>query len=205
VSEYVLGRTDTPVLVVGPHAAADGRPIQPTLVAAVSHADVLDTAAPAIASWVRTFDGGPMWIADAVAPRKSHAGAAREMRVAETVRYAAKLLRATDGIEAIGKVLHGDPTTALNDFAQTLDDVVFVVVSSRWTDARFHRHSVTRRLVQGSNRPVLIVPVRRAEPKLAQRVGRDLSCGSIGPGSKSAALGEDAALTLSRSRRASRA
>ncbi len=59
-------------------------------------------------------------------------------------------------------VLHGgDAVESLEQFAEGVADPVYLAVSARWTDARFHRHSVTRNLVRRSTTPVLVVPAAR--------------------------------------------
>ena len=51
-----------------------------------------------------------------------------------------------------------DPATALVAFAETLDEAIFVLTSDRWPGGRSHWYSTTRRVVQTTSRPVLVVP-----------------------------------------------
>jgi nucleotide-binding universal stress UspA family protein len=68
-------------------------------------------------------------------------------------------LLADHGVQASWDVLRGDePDAVLIEFGRRLCDPIFVATSVRWTDGRFHWHSTTRRLVQRSTRPVLVVP-----------------------------------------------
>jgi hypothetical protein len=71
-------------------------------------------------------------------------------------------LLASSGVTASWNVVpcDGDPCSALLDCAATVSDPIFVATSMRWTDGRLHWHSTTRRLVQRSTRPVLVVPAR---------------------------------------------
>jgi hypothetical protein len=74
----------------------------------------------------------------------------------------ARLLAGAGVAAAAPEVLRadGDPSAALLDFGERISDPIYVATSMRWTDGRLHWHSTTRRLVQRSTRPVLVVPVR---------------------------------------------
>ena len=169
VSETVLAFIDRPVLLVGPRAST-GTGLRPTLIAC-AESDDLDAAAPVIASWVRTFDGGPPSITHVSPTPAKRTDDDVEAGALEHVRQLSERLRVLGVIDWSAKVVHGtDVATSLEEVADLVDDAVFVAVSSRWTDAHFHRHSVTRRLVQRSRHPVLVVPAERVsadrEPEL---------------------------------------
>ena len=71
------------------------------------------------------------------------------------------------GVTANWDVLHGgEPDVWLGDFADRVTDAIFVTTSVRWTDGHLHRHSTTRRLVQRSAHPVLVVPPGLQLPSL---------------------------------------
>jgi nucleotide-binding universal stress UspA family protein len=153
VSEEVLGLVDRPVLLVGPRVTTAPQLAAPTLVACVDDADLAAAAAPAIVAWTRTFGGRTTRVAEVVASgRDEPVHAARFARLlagAGVAAAAPEVLRAD-----------GDPSAALLDFGERISDPIYVATSMRWTDGRLHWHSTTRRLVQRSTRPVLVVPVR---------------------------------------------
>ena len=51
-----------------------------------------------------------------------------------------------------------DAAAALVALGETIDDAVFVLTSDRWPGGRSHWYSTTRRVVQTTTRPVLVVP-----------------------------------------------
>ena len=66
---------------------------------------------------------------------------------------------AEHGIETGTTVLHGgDPAHHLLEFAEQIDDAILAVTSERWAGGLSHWYSTTRRLVQRSLRPVLVIP-----------------------------------------------
>ena len=63
------------------------------------------------------------------------------------------------GIDAAAKIIHGwDAVSSLLAFADRVEDPVFVMTSDRWARGPSHWYSTTRRLVQQSPHPVLVVP-----------------------------------------------
>ena len=52
---------------------------------------------------------------------------------------------------------------SVEEVAGGVADPVYLAVSARWADARFHLHSETRDLVRRATTPVLVVP-RAADP-----------------------------------------
>ena len=153
VSEEVLSLVDRPVLLVGPGVTTAPQLAAPTLVACVDDADVAAVAVPAIVAWTRTFGGGSTRVAAVTAPDDDGSASA-------TV-FAGLLADA--GIAASVDVLRadGDPSAALLRLGERVSDPIYVATSLRWTDGKLHRHSTTRRLVQQSTRPVLVVPAGR--------------------------------------------
>jgi nucleotide-binding universal stress UspA family protein len=153
VSEEVLSLVDRPVLLVGPGVAAAPKLAAPTLVVCVDDADVATAAVPAVVAWTRTFGGGSTRIAAVTAPDEDGSAHATDF---------AGLL-AGEGVATSLDVLHadGDPSAALLRLGERVSDPIYVATSVRWTDGKLHRHSTTRRLVQQSTRPVLVVPAGR--------------------------------------------
>ena len=66
---------------------------------------------------------------------------------------------AARGVEAEATVVAAlDPAAALVALEAEVPDVVFVLTSDRWPGGPGHWYSTTRRVVQDSSRPVLVVP-----------------------------------------------
>ena len=113
---------------------------------------------PVVESWQRTFDGRQPWVVEVKATAAWPAGAIDDGAERRCVEAAAAVL-ATHGIDPVVRVLHGgDPVAALLDFADGVDEAVFVAASDRWAGGRSHWFSTTRRLAQCAPRPVLVVP-----------------------------------------------
>ena len=161
VSEHVLGHIASPVLVAGPRTAGH-RLVSPTMIACVGDSDRVEAAAPPIVSWLRTFGG------EACVATVQPSGASGDIVDArERVRQLAERLTAIGAGHPAQRILRGDdPVASLEDLAHGFADPVFAAVSARWTDGRFHRHSVTRNLVRHSTWPVLVVP---AQPAIADQ------------------------------------
>jgi hypothetical protein len=153
VSEEVLSLVDRPVLLVGPRVTTTPRLAAPTLIACVDDAEVANAAVPAITRWTRTFGGAATRVAAVVPPDRDDATDATDF---------AGLL-AAEGVASSVEVLHADddPTVPLLRLGERVSDPIYVATSVRWTDGKLHRRSTTRRLVQQSTRPVLVVPARR--------------------------------------------
>jgi nucleotide-binding universal stress UspA family protein len=170
VSEDVLSLIDRPVLLVGPRVV-DPSLDKPTLVACVDSTDIGEAAVPAIADWTRTFAGTEICVAEVVAPGSS--GSPVDGHESSHVKSFARRL-AGYGVVASWEVLHGagQPDVAITDFAERVTDPILVATSVRWTDGRLHWHSTTRRLVQRSIWPVLVVPAgARRQPGTANGRG----------------------------------
>jgi nucleotide-binding universal stress UspA family protein len=153
----LLASIPQPVLLVGPAVPQGVLLAAPTLVAGIDRTH-LDPAQSVIESWQRTFGGQPPRVVDIVAitgwPVDAMDPSAERDGVAAVVEALA-----AQGIEAVAEVLHGaDPVTSLLEFADELTDPVFLTTSDRWAGGPSHWYSTTRRLVQRSTRPVLIVP-----------------------------------------------
>jgi nucleotide-binding universal stress UspA family protein len=153
VSEEVLSLVDRPVLLVGPRVTTEPPLAAPTLLACVDEAEVAAAAVPAIAAWTRTFGCAATRVAAVVAPDGHEA--------ADATAFAGLL--AAEGVAASIDVLRadGDPSAALLRLGERVSDPIYVASSVRWTDGKLHRRSTTRRLVQESTRPVLVVPAGR--------------------------------------------
>ncbi|MEJ7724363.1 MAG: universal stress protein [Ilumatobacteraceae bacterium] len=158
VSVRVLHELRQPVLLVGP-AVTDPVPLaSPTLVACTDRSQDSVAALPVIESWQRTFGGGRPWVVEVMPTVAWPEGTIDDDVEREHVDALGAVL-ADHGIDVATRVLHGgDPVQWLLEFAEHVDDAVFVATSARWAGSRSHWYSTTRRLVQRSPRPVLVVP-----------------------------------------------
>ena len=158
VSARVLSETRQPVLLIGP-AVPDPVPLSSTtLVACIDRSQDSGAALRVIDSWQGTFGGGRPWVVEVIATSAWPAGTIEEDVEREQVDACAAVL-ADHGIDAATRVLRGgDPVQTLLEFVAEFDDAVFVTTSARWAGGRSHWYSTTRRLVQRSPRPVLVVP-----------------------------------------------
>lgn len=160
VSEAVLCRIDRPVLLVGPHVSADVDMLHPTLVACVDSTDAATRAVPVIKAWVDTFAGAPPWVVEVLPVPPTGRGGGQQVVESANVHVLAQKLMAAD-VRTMWEVLHGtDVADRLQDFIAGVPSPVLLATSTNWTDIRSHWHSTTRRLVQQSDRPVLVVPAR---------------------------------------------
>lgn len=158
VSARVLSGTLQPVLLIGPAVPDPVPQSSTTLVACVDRSQDNGAALRVIDSWHGTFGGGRPWVVEVIAASAWPAGTIVEDVEREQVEACAALL-ADHGIEAVTRVLRGgDPVQTLLEFVPEVNDAVFVTTSARWAGGRSHWYSTTRRLVQRSPRPVLVVP-----------------------------------------------
>lgn len=160
VSEAVLNRIDRPVLLIGPHVPASTTMATTTLIACVDSTNVATAAFAAITSWVETFTSATPWVVEVLpAPHHSGGGVAQIVESLHVHNLAQRLISA--GVETAWEVLHGDDIVErLEEFANDNDDAVLVTTSTNWTEDHTHWHSTTRRLVQHTTRPVLVVSSR---------------------------------------------
>ena len=155
VTEDVLGLIDRPILLIGPRVPPDLELGDPTPVACIERGDVAEAAVPAILSWMRTFGGSDPWLAELTNPS---APTDQPSLVEPFVT-----LLAAESIRGVPTHLHGDDVESwLDDLDDRVADPVLVSTSVRWTDKHARGRSTTRRLVQRSTRPVLVVPARYA-------------------------------------------
>ena len=167
ISVRVLQEVRQPVLLVGP-AVPDPVPMSsPTLIVCTDRSQDSVAALPVVESWQRTFGGGggggcgggnrPS-IVEVMPTAAWPEGTSDDAVEHEHVDALATVL-ADHGIDAATRVLHGgDSVKWLLEFAEHVDEAVFVATSTRWAGGRSHWYSTTRRLVQRSPRPVLVVP-----------------------------------------------
>ena len=161
VSEAVLSGIDGPVLLVGPHVPAATDLSRPTLVACVDSTDAAARALPVITSWVHTFKSATPWVVEVLPASIAALGVGRDRTESAYVHFLARRLLESN-VVASWEVLHGaDVGERLEEFIGTVDDPVLVATSTNWTDDHTHWHSTTRRLVQRSTRPVLVIPGQR--------------------------------------------
>ena len=154
----LLGSVPRPVLLLGPAVPQGVSLSTPTLVAGVDRTHEASPALSVITSWQRTFGGHPPRIVDVVATSGWPADTVDQSAELHAVRAVVQAL-GVQGIEAAAAVLQGaDPMTSLLEFAEGLEDPVFLTTSDRWAGGPSHWYSTTRRLVQHSTRPVLVVP-----------------------------------------------
>jgi len=159
VTEGLLCRLSQPMLLVGPHVELSELVDRPGLLIGVDGGPATEAVLPAVAAWMRTFDGPPPWLVEV-----SDAGADRVEAERADVRQWAGRLAAT-GVLAQWDVVQGsDVADGLMAMADRMADVVVVVVSTHWTDPhRAHLRSVARRLTHRSHHPVLVVPAAWAQ------------------------------------------
>ena len=158
VSARVVRETRQPVLLLGP-AVPDAVPLSSTtLVACIDRSQDNGALLRVIESWQRAFGGGRPWVVEVIAASAWPAGTIDEGVEREQVDAVAAVL-GDHGVDAVSRVLHGgDPVQSLLEFVAGVDDAIFVTTSARWAGGRSHWYSTTRRLVQRSPRPVLVVP-----------------------------------------------
>jgi len=158
VSVSVLHELRQPVLLVGPAVPDPPRLVSPTLVVCTDRSQDSSAALPVVESWQRTFGGGRPWVVEVMPTGAWPEGTIDDAAEREHIDALAAVL-ADHGIDAATRVLHGgDPVEWLLEFAEQVDDAVFVATSTRWAGGRSHWYSTTRRLVRRSPRPVLVVP-----------------------------------------------
>ena len=161
VSSRVLSELLDPVLLIGPSVPDTIRLGHPTLVDCTDRSQDSCAAIPVVASWMRTFGGGRPWVVEVRPTSAWPQGTVEDSVDSEHVQAIAARLRG-EGVDASTRVLHGgDPTEWLLQFVAGVDDALPVSTSSRWAGGRSHWYSTTRRLVQRSRRPVLVVPADR--------------------------------------------
>jgi nucleotide-binding universal stress UspA family protein len=161
VSEGVLNRVRRPVLLVGPHVPAGADMSRPTLVVCVDSTEAATRARPVVTAWMRTFKSASPWVVEVLPAPLERLGVGRDMVESAYVKFLAQQLSNAE-VDASWEVLHGaDVGGRLEEFIGTVDDPVLVATSTNWTDEHTHWHSTTRRLVQRSTRPVLVIPGQR--------------------------------------------
>ena len=146
-------------MLIGP-AVPDPVPLSSstTLVACIDRSQDSGAALRVIDSWQGTFGGGRPWVVEVIATSAWPADTIEEEVEREQVDACAAVL-AEHGIDAATRVLRGgDPVQTLLELVAEVGDAVFVTTSARWAGGRSHWYSTTRRLVQRSPRPVLVVP-----------------------------------------------
>lgn len=159
VTEGLLGRLSQPMLLVGPQVELSELVDRPGLLIGVDGGPATEAVLPAVAAWMRTFDGPPPWLVEV-----TKAGAGREEADRAGVRQWAGRLAATGVFAQWDVVQSSDVADGLIAMADRMADVVVVVASTHWTDRhRAHLRSVARRLTQRSHHPVLVVPATSAQ------------------------------------------
>jgi nucleotide-binding universal stress UspA family protein len=156
-SRDVLSRTDQPTLVVGPHVGATSMANIGQLVICVDGPDPYPTTVNVVGRWTRTFTAAaPAFVVEVVATTTDVNGDGER----HVDAWATELGR--HDVAATRRVLHGgDPVEWLNEFADGLDDAIFLTTSRHYSDGRRHAHSHTAALVRRGRHPVLVVPAPR--------------------------------------------
>ena len=146
------------MLLIGP-VVPDPLPLaSPTLVVCTDRSHEIGAALPVVESWQRTFGGGRPWVVE-VMPTTAWPAEANDDELERQLVDAVAAVLAEHGIETGTTVLHGgDPAHHLLEFAEQIDDAILAVTSDRWAGGLSHWYSTTRRLVQRSLRPVLVIP-----------------------------------------------
>ena len=157
VTGEVLAKLVQPVLLLGP-AVPDGVSLEAsTLLAGIGGNDDAGPAVPVLEAWRQTFGGGP-YVVDVVAATGWPDGTVDE-RLERTRVDAVVEALAERGIDAAAEVVHAsDAASALLEVAERHQQPVFVVTADRWPGRPSHWYSTSRRLVQRSRWPVLLVP-----------------------------------------------
>ena len=147
------------MLLVGPQVELSELVDRPGLLIGVDGDPATEAVLPAVAAWMRTFDGPPPWLVEV-----TDAGPGREEAERAHVRQWAGRLAATGVLAQWDVVKSSDVADGLIAMADRMADVVVVVVSTQWTDPhRAHLRSVARRLTHRSHHPVLVVPAAWAQ------------------------------------------
>ena len=155
ISGHVLSELRQPVLFVGPNVD-DPLPLAtPTLVVCTDRSHQIGPALPVVEAWQRTFGGGRPRVVEVMPATGWPADAGDEGLERQLVEAAAAVL-AEHGIDTEG-VRWRHPRYLL-EFAEKVDDAVIAVTSDRWPGGHSHWYSTTRRLVQRSPGPVLVIP-----------------------------------------------
>ena len=141
VASDVLERLCQPALLLGPLCSPQFG--ASTLVIGVDRMGETQPGIKVADAWRRTFGAVESRLVDVVAESSWPPEATDEVIDAPV---GATVLRTND------------PATALVAFAETLDEAIFVLTSDRWPGGRSHWYSTTRRVVQTTSRPVLVVP-----------------------------------------------
>ena len=158
ISGHVLSELRQPVLLVGPNVD-DPLPLaSPTLVVCTDRSHQIGPALPVVEAWRRTFGGGRPRVVE-VRPTTGWAADAGDEGIERQLVEAAAAVLAEHGIDTDTSVLHGGDTARyLLEFAEQVDDAVIAVTSDRWPGGHSHWYSTTRRLVQRSPGPILVIP-----------------------------------------------
>ena len=158
ISGHVLSELRQPVLLVGPNVDNSLPLASPTLVVCTDRSHQIGPALPVVEAWHRTFGGGRPRVVE-VRPTTGWSGDAGDAEMERQVVDAAAAVLAEHGIDTDTDVLHGGDTARyLLEFAEQVDDAVIAVTSDRWPGGHSHWYSTTRRLVQRSPVPVLVIP-----------------------------------------------
>ena len=154
ITNDVLERLRQPVLLLGAHCAQPVRLDASTLAVGVDPSRDERPAVEIVRSWRKTFGSSRVLLVDVVA-ESSWPAAAADDAARERAEATAHTI---PGIDAETTVLQSnDPAAALVAFGERHDDAILVLTSDRWP-GRSHWYSTTRRVVQLSSRPVLVVP-----------------------------------------------
>jgi hypothetical protein len=154
VTSDVLERLRQPVLLLGPHCVQPTRLHASTLVVVVDPTRDPQPAVEVVRSWRQTFGGARLRLVDVVADSGWPTGATDDA-VRERVDAMAGVFA---GMDAEATVLRAnDAAAALVALDDAVDEAITVLTSDRWP-GRSHWYSTTRRVVQMSSRPVLVVP-----------------------------------------------
>jgi nucleotide-binding universal stress UspA family protein len=151
VTADVLERLRQPVLLLGPECAPSAQLRGVTLVVGVDPGDPSPTVA-GVGSWHDTFGTRRIRLVDVVAPTAWPAGSADDA-VRDRVDAIAETFAGLDADVTLLRT--DDPAQALVDFGTA--DAIFALPSERWP-GRSHWYSTSRRAVQLSPSPVLMIP-----------------------------------------------
>jgi hypothetical protein len=156
VGRTVLRNADVPIMVIGPSVPARFESTAELVVCA--HGAPADAAMVAASRWAHTFNSPRTWVAEVI-PTSTDVTGEGALTVADWARGLGLL-----GVDAHQRLLSGgDTVTWLEHFSSDLENAVYVVASTRYTDGRRHLHSTTRELIARGRHPVLVAPAVASE------------------------------------------
>lgn len=163
VAADLLRRSMAPILLVGPHVTPDG--FVGPLVVAVDGSDASEGALPIAATWSARLGSTP-WIVHVADPITTQTMGNEDIIDTAYPSRLAKEMRSFSGHAVEYDELHGTHAdVAVTDFATGRDASLIVATShGRSGLSRLALGSVAAGIVRHATCPVLVIPLRHAEP-----------------------------------------